>query len=57
MHLYNYYTIKIDIDFTQCVRFFFSNIVKTHCPTNQTNREIRSRKGGRKPLGGNIFSQ
>lgn len=44
MHLYNYCTIKIDIDFTQCVCFYFSDIVQTHCSTNQANRKIKRKK-------------
>lgn len=45
MHLYNYYTIKIDIDFTQCVRFYFSNIVQTHCSTNQIGKQKVKKEG------------
>lgn len=54
MHLYNYCTIKIDIDFTQCVCLCFSDIVQTHCSTNQAKRE---RKRKRKEGGNNLWEE
>lgn len=55
MHLYNYCTIKIDIDFTQCVCFYFSDIVQTHCSTNQANRKIKRKK--KKGRGNNLWEE